>query len=367
VLDFIYYPVSFILWCWHRVFGFVFGPDNAIAWILGIVFLTFTVRGIMFKPFVKQVRSMRKMQDFAPEIKKLQKKYANDRQRQAQEMQRLQREHGVNPLGSCLPLLLQIPVFIGLNWVLRNFQAGKQSNYFFDQAGVTSYVNAKIFGVNLGDAINHLSMVGGPAGQSGWHWEVAPVAVPLMIVASVATHFTARHSVARQNPASATAQTAMMNKLTLYIFPAGVLVFGAFFPIGLLIYWLSNNMWTLGQQRLVYTRIDREEEAKKAEEKEKRSNLGPKPGQKPQVGQKPKPGQKPGQQSKAGQQPKKADAAEDDGGAATQRSGGGATNKNGKSPTKGGGNVRGGAWAKGGGNQQRPASQGKKTQGRKRR
>ena len=121
MLDFIYYPVSFILWCWHKVFGFVFGESTAVAWILGIIFLTFTVRGIMFKPFVNQVRSMKKMQDFAPEMKKIQKKYASDRQRQAQEMQKLQREHGVNPLGSCLPMLLQIPVFIGLNWVLRAF------------------------------------------------------------------------------------------------------------------------------------------------------------------------------------------------------------------------------------------------------
>ena len=121
MLDFIYYPVSFILWCWHKVFGFVFGESTAVAWILGIIFLTFTVRGIMFKPFVNQFLSMKKMQDFAPEMKKIQKKYANDRQRQAAEMQKLQKEHGVNPLGSCLPMLLQIPVFIGLNHVLRAF------------------------------------------------------------------------------------------------------------------------------------------------------------------------------------------------------------------------------------------------------
>ncbi|MER7114857.1 membrane protein insertase YidC [Saccharomonospora azurea] len=348
MLDFIYYPVSFILWVWHKVFGFVFGEDNAIAWILGIIFLTFTVRGLLFKPFVNQVRSMRKMQDFAPEVKKIQKKYANDRQRQAMEMQRLQKEHGVNPLGSCLPMLLQIPVFIGLNWVLRNFRPGAESNYFFDADDVASYVDAQIFGVNLGDAINHFGMMGG-SGESGWQWDVAPVAVPLMIVASVATHFTARHSVARQNPAAATQQTAVMNKLTLWIFPAGVLVFGAFFPIGLLIYWLANNMWTLGQQRFVYTRIDKEEEAKKEAAKQKRDDLAPKPGQKPQVGQKPRPGQKPA--PKAGQ-PKQQNSSDN--------------TKNGKSPKNSGSSVRGGAWAKNGGNQQKPAG-GKKTQGRKRR
>ncbi|TNC27274.1 membrane protein insertase YidC [Amycolatopsis alkalitolerans] len=297
MLDFIYYPVSFILWCWHKVFGFVFGDNNAIAWILAIMFLTFTVRGIMFKPFVKQVRSMKKMQDFAPELKKIQKKYANDKQRQAQEMQKLQREHGVNPLGSCLPMVLQIPAFIGLNWVLRAFSiqpkdgSPKTNNYFFDQAGVDSYIHAKLFGVNIGDAIHHASVLGGTGG--GWNWNVAPVAIPLMILASILTHLTARHSAQRQTvTAQGNPQTAMMQKLTMYIFPLGVLVFGAFFPIGLLVYWLSNNGWTLMQQRLVYTRIDKEEEAKKVEAKEKRDSLAPKPGAKP------KPGQKPAQQSK---------------------------------------------------------------------
>jgi YidC/Oxa1 family membrane protein insertase len=295
-LDFIYYPVSFILWCWHKVFGFVFGDATAISWILGIIFLTFTVRGIMFKPFVNQVRSMKKMQDFAPEMKKVQKKYANDKQRQAQEMQKLQKEHGVNPLGSCLPMLLQIPVFIGLNHVLRSFTnlpiEQKTQNYFFDHAGVESYVNAKLFGVNLGQAIHDgVGMVGG-SGAGGFHWNVAPVAIPLMIVAAAATHLTARHSVSRQNAASATGQTAMMNKLTMYIFPLGVLVFGALFPLGLLFYWLANNGWTLMQQRLVYTKIDKEEEIKKTEAIEKRTALGPKPGQKPAVGQKPIPQRK---------------------------------------------------------------------------
>ncbi|WP_410637713.1 membrane protein insertase YidC [Amycolatopsis sp. lyj-346] len=302
MLDFIYYPVSFILWCWHKVFGFVFGEASAVAWILGIIFLTFTVRGIMFKPFVNQVRSMKKMQDFAPEMKKIQKKYANDRQRQAAEMQKLQKEHGVNPLGSCLPMLLQIPVFIGLNHVLRAFTmpppggGPKTENYFFTQHDVESYVNAKLFGVNLGEAVyNGVGVVSGGAVNVGFQWGVLPVALPLMIVASIATHLTARHSVARQNAASATPQTAIMNKLTMYIFPLGVLVFGALFPLGLLFYWLANNGWTLMQQRLVYTKIDKEEAALKAEAAEKRATLGPKPGQKPTA---PKVGQKPVQQRK---------------------------------------------------------------------
>ena len=279
MLDFIYYPVSFILWCWHWVFGHIFGDTSGVSWALGIMFLVFTLRAIMFKPFVKQVRSMRAMQQFAPEMKKIQKKYANDKQRQAQEMQKLQREHGFSPLGGCLPMLMQIPVFIGLYHVLRSFQPGHTENYFFNAQGVASYIDADIFGARLSNFITQPQAALEALGAN--RTSVIIVSIPLMILASALTHLTARHSVARQNPESATSQTAIMNKLTMYIFPLGVLIFGLFFPIGLLLYWLANNTWTLMQQRIVYRRIDAEEEEKKAAAIEKRSNLAPKPGQRP--------------------------------------------------------------------------------------
>ncbi|MFI9810876.1 membrane protein insertase YidC [Saccharothrix variisporea] len=286
MLNFIYYPVSFILWCWHWVFGHVFGESSGFAWALSVVFLVFTLRALLFKPFVGQVRSMRKMQAFAPEIQKIKKKYPNDKQRQAQEMQKLQAEHGVNPLGGCLPMLVQIPVFIGLFHVLRSFKPGWGEVYFFDAQGVESFVNAKLFGVNLSTFI---TMPADQLAQFGTErTSVLYVAIPLMIVASIATHFTARHSVARQTQAAAeNPQTAIMNKLTLYIFPLGVLVGGLFFPIAILLYWLSNNGWTLGQQYVVYHRIDREEAAKKEAVVEKRQALAPRPGAKPKPGAKP--------------------------------------------------------------------------------
>jgi YidC/Oxa1 family membrane protein insertase len=300
VLNFIYYPVSFILWCWHWVFGHIFGESSGIAWALSVVFLVFTLRALLFKPFVGQVRSMRKMQEFAPEMQKIKKKYPNDRQRQAAEMQKLQSEHGVNPLGGCLPMLVQIPVFIGLFHVLRSFKPGWGEVYFFDAKGVESFVNAKLFGANLSTFITM------PADQLAlFHTErlaVILVAVPMMIVASIATHFTARHSVARQTQAATdNPQTAIMNKLTLYIFPLGVLVGGLFFPIAILLYWLSNNGWTLAQQHFVYRRIDREEEAKKVEAVTTRQALAPKPGQKPTTA--PKAGQRPNTAPKTGQRP----------------------------------------------------------------
>jgi YidC/Oxa1 family membrane protein insertase len=282
VLDFIYIPVSAILWFWHKVFGAIpfLGPNHGLTWALAVVFLVFTLRALLFKPFVSQVRSMRKMQEFAPQIRKLQEKYKGDRQRVTQEMQKLQAEHGVNPLGGCLPILIQIPVFIGLFHVLREFKPGKTSNYVFGADEVNSFLQADLFGTKLSAymtlAQDQLALL------DTTRVATALVAIPLMIIASIATHITARHSVERQSAAAAAnPQAAIMNKLTLYIFPIGVLVGGPFFPIAILIYWLSNNLWTLGQQWVVYRKIDQEESEKKEQAAVQRQALGPRPGQKP--------------------------------------------------------------------------------------
>ena len=284
MLNFIYYPVSAIMWFWHEVFGFVLGPANGFAWALSVIFLVFTLRALLIKPFISQVRSMRKMQEFQPQIKKLQEKYKNDKQKLAAEMQKLQKEHGVNPLGGCLPVLVQLPVFIGLFHVLRGFQPNYPYNYVFSRADVVSFNNADILGVKLSEAIaggaqelGHFSL-----NLHQFNASAIPVALPLMIIASVATHFTARISAQHQTTASAAnPQAAVMQKLTMWLFPIGVLVFGAFFPIAILLYWLSNNTWTLTQQWYVYGRISREEEERRAQAAEQRDLLAPKPGQKP--------------------------------------------------------------------------------------
>ena len=285
MLNFIYYPVSAIMWFWHEVFGFLLGPASGIAWTLAVVFLVFTLRALLIKPFISQVRSMRKMQEFQPQIKKLQEKYKGDRQKLAEEMQKLQKEHGVNPLGGCLPLLVQLPVFIGLFHVLRGFQEAYPYNYVFDRADIESFLNADLFGVRLSQGI-----AGGTQtlGQFSLNFgdfspSVLPVALPLMVLAAVATHFTARVSAAHQSPAAAAnPQAAIMQKLTMWLFPAGLLVFGVFFPVAILIYFLSQNTWTLSQQYLIYRKIDREESAMRDQAREQRDMLAPKPGQKPQ-------------------------------------------------------------------------------------
>lgn len=300
MLDFIYYPVSWILWFWHRVFGFAFGADNGLSWALSVVFLVFTLRLVLYRPFVRQVRTTRQMQELQPQIKELQKKYKNDRQKMALEMQKLQKDHGFNPLMGCLPILAQVPVFLGLFHVLRSFnrtghgfgQLGMDPytnahtpNYVFNVDDVQSFLSARIFGAPISAFITAPSeelLAFADYGGIPSRLSIAAVSIPLMVIAAIATHFNARASVARQTPeAAANPQAAIMNKLALWVFPFGVLVGGPFLPIAILLYWVSNNIWTYGQQHLVFGRMAKEEEAKIAAKKEKQAQNAPKPGAKP--------------------------------------------------------------------------------------
>lgn len=294
-LDFVYYPVSGIMWLWYKLFSLILGPTNFFSWALSVMFLVFTLRALLYKPFVKQIRTTRQMQELQPQIKALQKKYGKDRQRMALEMQKLQREHGFNPILGCLPMLAQIPVFLGLYHVLRSFnrttggfgqphlsvaENRATGNYVFSATDVGHFLDANLFGAPIGAFITQrtgldaFTVFSRPA--------VIVVAVPLMLLAGIATYFNSRASVARQSPeAAANPQTAMMNKLALYVFPLGVVVGGPFLPLAIILYWVSNNIWTFGQQHLVFGRIEREEESKKEEALARRAANAPVPGAKP--------------------------------------------------------------------------------------
>jgi YidC/Oxa1 family membrane protein insertase len=298
-LDFIYWPVSAILCVWYKAFAFVLGPSNFFAWALSVMFLVFTLRAILYKPFVRQIRTTRQMQELQPQIKALQKKYGKDRQRMALEMQKLQREHGFNPLMGCLPIYAQVPVFLGLYHVLRSFnrtvtggmggsfgphlsveQNRATGNYIFSAPDVGHFLDANLFGAPIGASMIQSS--GLDAFTEFSRSAVVAVSLPLMIAAGIATYFNSRASVARQSPeAAANPQTAMMNKLALYVFPLGVVVGGPFLPIAIILYWFSNNIWTFAQQHYVFGNIAKEEEAKKVEAQERRAANAPKPGAKP--------------------------------------------------------------------------------------
>jgi YidC/Oxa1 family membrane protein insertase len=294
-LDYIYYPVSGIMWLWYKMFGFLLGPSNFFAWALSVMFLVFTLRAILYRPFVRQIETTRQMQELQPQIKALQKKYGKDRQRMAVEMQKLQKDHGFNPILGCLPMLAQLPVFLGLYHVLRSFnrtQGGfghpqlspelnrSLGNYFFSAADVGHFLDANLFGAPIGASMIQTAGLG--AFTEFHRGAVIAVGAPLMILAGIATYFNSRASVARQSPeASANPQTAMMNKLALYVFPLGVVVGGPFLPLAIILYWVSNNIWTFGQQHYVFGMIEKKEEEKKRVEQERRAANAPAPGARP--------------------------------------------------------------------------------------
>lgn len=297
-LDIIYYPVSAIMWVWYKAFSALpfLGPSNFFTWALSVMFLVFTLRAILYRPFVKQIRVTRQMQEMQPQIKALQKKYGKDRQRLALEMQKLQREHGVNPILGCLPMLAQIPVFLGLYHVLMSFNRTQHGigrlglspeenrqlgNYVFSVSDVNHFLDANLFGAPIG-----ASMTQSTGSIAAFHEfnriSVIAIGVPLMLLAGFATHMNSRASIARQSPeAAANPQTAMMNRLALYIFPLGVVVGGPFLPLAIIIYWFANNIWTFGQQHIVFGRIAKEEEEKKQEALARRAANAPAPGVKP--------------------------------------------------------------------------------------
>lgn len=263
MLDPIYYAVSAVMWAWHQLFALLLGPTSGLGWALSVVFLVLTLRAVMIRPFLASVRSGRAMRALAPQVVQLRERHGDDRAALARATAELQREHGVSMVGGCLPALLQIPVFIGLLHVLHGFnrpgltfeQNAAIANYVFPPADVRSFLEARLFGAPLS---SYLSMPQDLLDSFGAHvdrWEVAAVCLPLMVVAAVATHFTARHSLAQQSDLGGPAASVM--RATPWLFPLGALVGGLFFPfpVAILLYWLTNNVWTLVQQRLVHSRL----------------------------------------------------------------------------------------------------------------
>ncbi|RFD27244.1 membrane protein insertase YidC [Mycobacterium uberis] len=294
-LDIVYYPVSWIMWVWYKLFAAVLGPSNFFAWALSVMFLVFTLRALLYKPFVRQIRTTRQMQELQPQIKVLQKKYGKDRQRMALEMQKLQREHGFNPVLGCLPMFAQIPVFLGLYHVLRSFnrttggfgqsymsviENRMTGNYMFTPADVGYFLDANLWGAPIGAYMTQRS--GLDAFTEFNRPAVILVSVPVMVLAGIATYFNSRASVARQSMEVATnPQTAMMNKFALYVFPLGVVVGGPFLPLAIILYWFSNNIWTFGQQHYVFAMIEKEDEIRKLQTIQRRAANAPMPGVKP--------------------------------------------------------------------------------------
>lgn len=287
MFNFILYPVSAILWFWHVIFGGLLGPANGFGWALAVFLLVFTVRSLLIRAAMRQLRSARVTQRLAPQISALRQRYRADNHRLAKEIQQLHADNGSSMFGGLLPALLQIPVFLSLNAVLRGFSPTAQRNHIFDSAGVQSFLDADIFGAKLG---NWLSQPAAALQHFGTNrTAMIAVGVPLMLLAGLASYFTMRVSMRRQQRAGdpQSPQLAKVGKLMMYLAPVGVLIAGSLFPlpIGMLLYFLATNLWTLGQTHILGGIVEREQ--RKAREAEARATAvrqqatRPKPGHRP--------------------------------------------------------------------------------------
>src|SRR5664280_1396449 len=209
----LYGAVSGMLVVAHAVWAPVFGSGSGVTWVMSIVSLTVVIRTLLIPLFVKQINSARNMQLVQPKLKALQDKYGADREKLGQETMKLYKEEGVNPAASCLPLLLQMPIFIALYTVLNGVSRAKDVNalsgtnvgFFFEKNPelVTSLQSSDIFSAKL----------------AGTFFPIGPF--------------------------------AQQQKMMLYIFPVMYLFMGVSIPVGVLVYWLTSNVWTLGQQYLL--------------------------------------------------------------------------------------------------------------------
>ncbi len=241
----LYWAVSGILVGWHSLLSNVLNPDWGVTWALSIVLLTMVIRTALIPLFVRQIQSSRNMQLLGPKVKELNEKYSHDRERLGQETMKLYKDEGVNPMASCLPLFLQMPIFLALFYVLNSVANGHALGWFFEQnpALVTSLQQATIFGAPI--SARFLPMTDG-FGATQW-------LALVLIVAMTGVLFVTQLQLMRKNmpPEAMTGQMAQQQKMMLYLFPGIYAVGGVSIPIGVLIYWLTSNLWTMGQQYIL--------------------------------------------------------------------------------------------------------------------
>jgi YidC/Oxa1 family membrane protein insertase len=187
-----------------------------LPWSWSIVGLTIIVRILLVPLTVKQIHSMQNMQAHAPQMKEIQRKYKHDRQKMNEELMKFYRENNINPASSCLPLLAQIPIFLGLFFVLRNF-AEEAKDPMHD----------------LGD-LSWLHFVPNVAENASAHWSGW-----VLIVVYVASQLASTYFM------SATMQKSQ--RVLMMILPFAFVPFIINFPVGLVLYWMTTNLWTVGQ------------------------------------------------------------------------------------------------------------------------
>src|SRR5687768_10852540 len=190
------------------------------------------------------------MQELNPKIQTLRKKYKNDKQRLNQEVMKLYQENGANPLSGCLPILVQMPVFIGLFQVLKNVSDAKPGEGYFAVTPdlVQSAQKANIFGAHIPDTFLNAW------GADPKTWSAIVVTGIAVIISSFTTFFTVRASMQRQKlQGTMDDNNPMMQAQKMMVFLAPLFgLFGLGFPLGVLMYWVTSNSWTLAQQHYIY-------------------------------------------------------------------------------------------------------------------
>ena len=245
--------IELILVAFHWLFTATgLDPAAGITWVLAIVGLVVVVRAALIPVFVRQIRSQRKMLEVAPELKKIQDKYKGkrdqfSREAMSRETMALYKKAGTNPMSSCLPLLLQMPIFFGLFSVLNDAQAGKTGVGVLTQQLAEQFSNASLFGIAPLHSSFQKAMEANPQ-------QVAVMVIAaVMVVLMTGSQFITQLQIVSKNMSEETkaSPTFRQQRILLYILPLVFAFSGFTFPIGVMFYWLASNFWTMGQQFLV--------------------------------------------------------------------------------------------------------------------
>jgi YidC/Oxa1 family membrane protein insertase len=293
VLDFLYTAVSWVLLRWHSLFNWLgLDPAGGLNWSLSIIFLVITARLLLFRLFVRQVKYQRHMQEMQPQIQELRNKYKNDKAEMQRQMMKLQQEQGFNPLSGCLPMFLQIPIFISLFHVLRHIsnsalvcddpsrKATSQllTLYTFSRTETCDAAQAKLWGAPLAGSLRDSQfriehVLGGDLTST------RIVTLVLVLISAAATLMT-QLLVQRAATTTPTGTAATVQRLMKVFIPISVLFSGVFFPLGVLLYWFTSNTWTMLQQ-LYINKFHPPEVKEQPEVGAVGKTFAPKPGQRP--------------------------------------------------------------------------------------
>jgi YidC/Oxa1 family membrane protein insertase len=252
ILEPLYDAVTFIMLAFHSLFKTIgVTPSSGLAWGGSIIGLVVVIRILLIPLFVKQINAQRGLQMLQPEMKKLQAKYKgktdpDSKKKQQEEMMKLYRDNGTNPLASCLPILLQAPIFFALFRVLDGIGHTPEpiARGLLGADDADSAARASIFGARISEQFLGAENV-----------TVQIVCAVMIVLMSASTFLTQKQLMSKNMPASAMDNPfAQQQKILLYVFPLIFAVSGVNFPVGVLLYWLTTNVWTMGQQFYVIRR-----------------------------------------------------------------------------------------------------------------